>query len=113
MIEYSFPERSLPSPTPRVKATAAEPVERRRFPGDLGRPAPREWGDQRAEPDSLGGRGHSRKRDPRVGYVDHGLLVAQVVPDEDSVLARLLRLSGQARDDRRISQRIEQWEEQS
>jgi hypothetical protein len=95
------------------QSAAAEPVERRCFPGDLDRPTSREWGDHRAEPDSLGGGGHRCQRDPRVGHVDHGLLVAQVVPDEHSVPARLLRLGRQARDDRRVGQLIEKGHEQS
>ena len=36
----------------------------------------------------------------QVGHVDHGLLVAQVVPDEDSVPARLLRLASEVIEDR-------------
>jgi len=66
-----------------------------------------QWGDHPAEPDSLCGRGHRCQRDPRVGHVDHGLHVAQVVPDEDSVPARLVRLGGQACDHRRVGKRIE------
>ena len=62
---------------------------------------------QRAAPVWRGGRGQGGKREPRGGAGPARLLKAQVVPDEDSVPARLLGLGGQARDDRGVSQRIE------
>ena len=113
VIEYSLAELVAAQADAEREPTAAEPVERRCFPGDLDRPTSCERGDQRAEPDSLGGAGHRCQRDPRVGHVDHWLHVAQVVPDEDSVPARLLRLGGQLRGDRRVGQRIEQGQEES
>ena len=91
---------------------AAEPVQRRGLPGDLGRPAAGEGRDHGAEPHPFGGGGDRRQRDPRVGHLPDRRPPAQVVPDEDPVPAGLLRLGGQTGDHGRVGELVEERQPQ-
>ena len=89
------------------EAAAAEPVQRRGFLGDLGRPAAGKGGDHGAEPEAFGGGGDRGQRDPRVGHLPDRRPPAQVVPHEHAVPAGLLRLGGQPRDHHRVGEFVE------
>ena len=69
--------------------------------------------NQRPESDPLGGCRDRRQRDLGVPHRRHRLAPADVVPDEESIPAGLLRLAGETRDDRRIGQWVEEREGQS
>ena len=58
---------------PERQPAAAEPVERRRLPGDLDRSPPCERRHHRPEPHARGRGGDRRQRDPRVGDLDDRL----------------------------------------
>ena len=73
---------------------AGDPVERHRLAGDLGRPAPGQRRDHRAQEHPLGRQRHRGECDLRVG---RGLAVpAEVVPAEHRLPAGLLGEPGQA-----------------
>jgi hypothetical protein len=96
------------------EAATAEPVQRRGFPGDLGRPAAGQGRDHGAEPQMFGGGGDRRQRDPRVAHLPDRRPPEQVVPHKDpcppassASAARRATTAGSARASKIGSQRAE------
>jgi hypothetical protein len=82
-------------PGPEGEPPAAELVQGRGFPGDLGRPTAGQRRGHRPEPQPLCDGGGRRQGDPRVGHLPHRRVPAQVIPDEEPVPAGFLGLGGQ------------------
>ena len=82
---------------------AAQAVERHRLARELRDPAPRRRGDERADAHALGRAGDRGHRDPRVRELA-GVLVDEVVPDEEAVPAPRLGGLGEPREPARVGE---------